>query len=332
MQPFPYKREFIDPDELWENAVKDDLVTLEPLELPEDQSGWRSIPRFLRWEFMGQPLALVTSDLCYDRVNRLVDYFSEKARMKAHRKGKLSPEEYYHEQYPRLLAEAEKLLQEEQAKGGPVHPLRHWLRESIYLIGGNIECTTFKISATKALLQYLGSKVVLDPSAGWGDRLLGAAAAGVPVYHGVDPNPELKPAYDEMIEFVKRKNPQLQYTVVSEDFLKVNLTPESYDTVFTSPPFFDYEVYSEDPKQSIHGRPTLQEWTENFFYPYLAKAWKALAKGGYFAMYISDTKEGKYTSNMYNYINKQLKGQFLGLIALTDEDKTHGYPIWIWRK
>jgi 16S rRNA G966 N2-methylase RsmD len=332
MQPFPYKREFINPDELWENAVNDDLVTIELLELPEDMSGWRSVPRFIKWEFMGEPIALVTSDKCYDRVNRLVDYFSEPARMKAHRKGKLPPIQYYQEQYHRLFAEAQKLQQQEIDEGGPVHDIRHWLRETIYLLGGNIECTTFKISASKAVFQYLGSKIVLDPSAGWGDRLLGAAAAGVLVYHGVDPNPDMKTAYQEMIDFVKEKNSELHYSVTNDDFLKVNITPESYDTVFTSPPFFDYEIYSTDPKQSIYGRSSLKQWTENFFYPYLAKAWKALVKEGYFAIYISDTKEGKYTTNMYNYINNELKGNFLGIIALTDEEKTHGYPIWIWQK
>lgn len=331
--PFPYKRQFMNPDELWQNARTKDLVTAQVITLPDDMTSWRSIPRGFKWDFQGRIMAFVTSDSSYDSVNKLVDYFSEPARMKAFRQGRQSPYDYYMTHYPQIFAQAQKYLQEEIAKGGPVHPLEHWVREAIYLNGKGLECTHFKIAVSKAIFKYFGSRVVLDGSAGWGDRLLGAAAAGVQVYHGVDPNPHLKGPYDEMLSFVKERDPSLQYSFLLEDFLLVDLVPESYDTFFSSPPFGPFEVYNPgDPKQSIHGRDNMDAWTVGFFYPYLRKAWSALVKGGYFIIYISDTKTGKYTANMHKFINEQLKGDFLGIIALTDEERSYGYPIWVWRK
>lgn len=329
--PFPYKREFIDPEELWKNAVSLDLVRVEVITLPKDMNSWRSIPRGFEWKFQGETVAFVTTEPCYSMVNKLVDYFSEEARMHASRKDRMSPYDYYMTHYPEILTQAQQYQSVARTKGDD-RPLKHWLREAVYLNGKGLECTTFKIAVTKALFRYFGSKVVLDPSAGWGDRCLGAAAAGVTIYHGVDPNPRLRKAYDEMIGFIHAHNPELQYSIVSEDFLKVELTPGSYDTIFTSPPFFDFEIYSDDPKQSVHGRGTIDKWTNEFFYPYLRKAWDALATGGYFIIYMSDTKAGKYASNMHQFVTKDLKGNFLGIIALTDEEKSYGYPIWCWRK
>jgi len=324
-EPFPYKREFIDPEALWQNAVNEQSAQIRLINPPQGFGKWRTIPQGVDWQFQGQPVGCVVVSDAYEKVNKLVDYFSEPARMHARRKGKPSPLEFYQTQYPNVIQKAQELAATDE------HglPFRHWIREAVYTMIP--ECTAFKISVTKAVFDYFGSKVVLDPSGGWGDRLLGAAAAGVPIYHAIEPNPNLIQPYTEMIEFVTAHNPNLRYAVVHEDFLKVNVQPETYDTIFTSPPFYDYEEYVHDPKQSIYSRPTLQDWKRNFFYPYLRKAWDALASEGYLILYISDTRD-KYTWDMYNFINKQLHGQFLGIIAVTTETYEYAYPIWVWRK
>jgi 16S rRNA G966 N2-methylase RsmD len=326
-ESFPYKREFINPGELWDNCVSLDVSPLKVIhvdKINDDRpSGWRSIPREIRWEFQGKLIAFVVRDEAYNQVNRLTDYFSEVARMKSHRKGHLSPYQFFSTNYDLI----EKKARELAIKDTQSQPFRHWLREAVYELIP--ECTTFKISVTKSLFSYLKSKIVLDPSAGWGDRLLGAAAAGVDVYHGIDPNTEMRSCYDEMIRFVQKQD---SYSVITDDFLKVNLQPESYDTVFTSPPFFDYEIYSSDAKQSINGRGTLDAWKTDFFLPYLKKAWEALAKNGYFTIYISDTKTGKYVHDMLRYINQTLNGTFLGVIGVTNPGYEYAFPIWVWRK
>lgn len=324
---FPYKRDLLNVEELWNNALNLDLVEIKTLYTNDFDTkrprGWRSIPRWIKWKYKGKLLCFIVSTEAYDKVDKLVDYFSEKQRMEAHKKGVQSPVEYYKSNYDTLLIKARDM--EQHSNNSECLPLHYWLREAVYM--AKVECTSFKITASKCLYKFLNSKVVLDPSAGWGDRLLGAAAADVEIYHGVDPNSLLRSSYDEMLSFVDK-----DYTVVTDDFLKVNIDNDTYDTVFTSPPFFDFEIYSSDANQSICGRSGLKDWIENFLYPYISKAWYALKIGGHLCLYITDTKTDKYIADMYNFVNNRLKGQYLGVIALSTSDLTHAYPIWIWRR
>jgi len=325
VEPFPYKREFMNPDELWQNAISLTDIPLKVIRLNNDRV-WPSIPKNYRWQFMGYPLAFILPKTGYDQVNRLTDYFSEEVRLRANVYGCVSPLEYYRQNYSEVIDKA-KELQEKYHD----HPnFRFFIREAVYNLAR--ECNNFKIDLTKYILMFFGSKKVLDPSAGWGDRLLGAAAAGVDSYYGIDPNPALREPYDEMIRFVQARGRGQNFTVLTEDFLKVEMDPESVDTVFTSPPFWNYEIYSSAPGQSIEGKSTVEDWQDNFLFPYLERAWRFLCRGGYMILYISDVRTGRYVGNMARYINQQLKGQFLGIIASASEDLTHGYPLWIWRK
>lgn len=329
IQPFPYKKEFItDVDELWDNSVNLNLSPLRVVDYPNINKNrptdWRTIPKWLDWSFQGKLLAFVVSNDAYKKVDILTDYFTEEPRMQARKKGKISPLEYYTQNYNTIVEKANNMVMENSDL-----PLRYWMREVVYYSG--LECSTFKISTSKALFQYLKSKVVLDGSSGHGDRILGAAAAGVLVYHGVDPNPMLRSSYDSIIDFLRSKGKE-NYHLITEDFLQVNFVPETYDTFFTSPPFWDYETYSDDPKQSISKREDLQTWISQFLLPYLRKAWSAIIKGGYMAIYISNTRDGKYVDRMYNFVNNELKGKYLGVVAVTHASLNKAFPIWIWRK
>ncbi len=331
VEPFPYKREFMDPEQLWNNAVTKDVVQLAVIKLA-DERGWPSIPKNYKWEFMGKTVAFVNPKSSYDEVDRLVDYFSEDARMLARVHDAVCPLDFYHQNYDLVVAKAKEL----EAKWYDHPNFRFFLREAVYHMTS--ECTTFKIGVTRAVCKYFNAKKVLDPSAGWGDRLLGAAAAGVDVYHGIDPNPNLRSAYDSMIRFIGSRPPQNvnpvedRFRVLTEDFLKVEVDQNSYDLCFTSPPFFDFEVYSTDPNQSIQGRTTVEDWTVDFFYPYLRKGWGAVCKGGYMVLYISDVKTGRYVNNMVRFVTRELKGNFMGIISVAGSSLSYAYPLWIFRK
>lgn len=321
-EPFPFKREFINPEELWRNATTLDLVSPK---IVRPEQHWRSLPKNFRWEFKGKTMVFLVDATAYDLIDKLVDYFSEEPRIHAQRKGCASQFDYYDANYPTVVAKAQELMSKD-----PSMPFRFHLREALYFL--NPECTTFKISLTKAILKYFGSRIVLDPSAGWGDRMLGAAAAGVSVYHGIDPNTALREPYDDILQFIQRNNVGQNYSVLTDDFLKVEVQRGAYDTVFTSPPFFDYEIYSNDPAQSITGKTDVGNWLVDFFYPYLRKAWDALASGGYMILYISDAGRNRYVQSMYNYVTRELRGQFLGVIGASDPYLERVWPIWVWRK
>lgn len=346
LEPFPYKTEFIDPDEIWKTACELDLAHLQII--PEvdrnTKAGWRSIPRTMTWHFKltpngkAHPYAFVSKDGQYDLMNKLSDYFSDEARMHARRKGRPSPVELYQSHYVELLAIAEaSKLEAEQASTKERWqkqdmPLRYWLREAIYRHKLKPECTTFKMSVSKALFKHFGSQRVLDGSAGWGNRLLGAAVASVPIYHGYDVNERMRQPYQKMLEFIASKNPSLQYQVTIADFLKATLPVAYYDTFFSSPPYFDFELYSDDAAQSTNQFQSLSSWTHSFLLPYVKQGWQALAPGGHYCLYLNDIKDCKYVMTAIQYLNQQLHAKFLGVIAVTDEDLAYAFPIWVWQK
>jgi hypothetical protein len=337
-QPFPYKKEFMNPDELWNNLLTMNLVQVKVVQLVDEIAGrrpWSSIPKNYQWKFLGQTVAIITPKATYNAFDKLTDWFTEPARIQANVHGCPAPIEYYQQNYDQVVRKAQELQQQWND-----HPsFRYFMREAVYALTS--ECTTFKIGASRKILEYFKAKKVLDPSSGWSDRMLGAAAAGVDVYHGVDPNPALRSGYDEVIQFVSQRPPQNQlgpiegrFSVLTADFLKVNLEPESYDTVFTSPPFWNFEQYSTAPGQSIQGISTVEQWTTDFLYPYLTKAWNALCVGGHMILYISDVKTGRYVANMARYMNKELHAKFLGIIGLCGDevDLSYAYPLWIFQK
>lgn len=332
IEPFPFKREFFDPEELWTNAVLENPVVPRVVKLTDERS-WPGIPKNFRWQFMGQPVAFVNPKTTYDLVDKLTDYFSEEARLSAHVHECPAPLDFYTSNYSQVITKAREL----QASDPQKKDSRFYIREAVYHLTS--ECTTFKIATAKAVLKYFKSKKVLDPSSGWGDRILGAAAAGVTVYHGIDPNSALRSSYDQIIEFIAQRPPQNamgpitdRFRILTDDFLEVKIQEGGYDTVFTSPPYFNWEVYSNEPGQSISGRSTVEEWTTGFLYPYLQKAWSGLCNGGHMLLYISDVRTGRYVANMSRYVNQQLRGQFLGIIGIVYDDMAYAYPLFCWRK
>ena len=154
-------------------------------------------------------------------------------------------------------------------------------------------CSQFKPNIAKVLYDKLGSKSILDFSAGWGDRLAGFYASETgEFYIGIDPRKENHPIYEQQKQFyekhrtmfeVDKKSMFVEYP--AEDF---EYKPDSYDTVFTSPPYFGVERYSYDDTQSWVRYKTIDEWNEHFLQKTLKKLWCSVKSGGYILINISD--------------------------------------------
>ena len=65
------------------------------------------------------------------------------------------------------------------------------------------------------------------------------------------------------------------------------------DLVFTSPPYFAKEAYSEDEEQSYKKFGTYGLWRDGFLKPTLETAYEWLRPGGYLLWNIADAKFGK---------------------------------------
>ena len=119
---------------------------------------------------------------------------------------------------------------------------------------------------------------ILDFTMGWGGRLVGAAALDIPKYIGIDLNKNLEKPYREMEKTLKELGTSTDIKLIFQDALKVDYSKLDYDMVFTSPPYYNKEIYSGTDKM------TEEEWNEKFYRPIFAKTWKYLKNGGHYIL------------------------------------------------
>lgn len=129
----------------------------------------------------------------------------------------------------------------------------------------------FKATTAKYLYAKYGATHVLDPTAGWGGRLLGAYGLNID-YTGIDTNIDMKPAYDGMIAFLGEK---YKSSMIWEDCLKVDFSQIDYDFVLTSPPYSNLEKYAH-----MKGWKDNEDFHINFFIPLWKKCLKHIKRDG----------------------------------------------------
>lgn len=155
--------------------------------------------------------------------------------------------------------------------------------------------------------------VVWDPSAGWGGRLLGALAADRQItYIGNDPNtdhnlPDGTTKYDQIYNFFTNnvqqgglfpvENPTIFiFSQQGSETMQSNPVFKKYkgkvDFIFTSPPYFAKEAYSEDEDQSYKKFSQYDLWRDGFLHETLKTAVSWLKPGGIIAWNIADAVFG----------------------------------------
>jgi hypothetical protein len=230
----------------------------------------------------------------------------------------------------------------------------------------------FKPVIAKAFYEKFQSKNVLDFSAGWGDRLCGFYASDCTEHYvGIDPNLDCHPNYKKQIEFYEKRRTFLEepkkVTLIAQPAEDVDYSEyENYfDTIFTSPPYFNTEKYSEQETQSYLRYKQIDDWNVNFLHKALGKMIPTLKKDGILAINIADvySSEDKGYVDIVNSMNDFLASQgltYMGCIGMemakrlnstgagsatagySDEEakerleetknKAFCEPIWIWRK
>lgn len=172
---------------------------------------------------------------------------------------------------------------------------------------------------------------VYDSSAGWGGRILGAMATDpdLPRYHyiGNDPNPDnFIPElgitrYEAMATFFNEKSSRINplqkamgyvantFHIFQEGSEDIGDHPDfqqykgKLDMVFSSPPYFNREAYSEDDKQSYKKfGSSYESWREGFLRPTLTTAYNALKNERYILWNIADVLVGKNEDGSNKYL------------------------------
>ena len=86
-----------------------------------------------------------------------------------------------------------------------------------------------------------------------------------------------------------------------------------FDTIFTSPPYFNTEKYSDEDTQSYIRYKKIDDWNKNFLHKALGKMIPTLKAGGIMAINIADVFSGpdKGYVDITNAMNDFLKSQGL---------------------
>lgn len=164
-----------------------------------------------------------------------------------------------------------------------------WIR-----MGGVGYCVNFRPAVARGIYELnAGPEArIYDFAGGYGSRCMGAYfAENVVEYVGVDVN-------TETVEYTHREQKFLTdnfgsstkmttYLCGSEEFLQNHPEYKGYfDMSFSSPQYFNTEIYSSEPTQSCHKYPDYVRWVKYFYIPTILNAIDVLKDGGIFAINI----------------------------------------------
>ncbi|EGD75670.1 hypothetical protein PTSG_07789 [Salpingoeca rosetta] len=279
---------------------------------------------FLPLQFKGRCHTFVHDGGDYDSMDVLADFFQEGPRLRAVRKDQeASPLELWSRP-----AFVHGVVGDCLRKRGQI--TLYALREEVYTQVK--ECTQFKPSLAAAVMRLFRATRVLDFSAGWGDRLLGAIAADVTTYHAWDPNHTLKAGHDAMRRRFLPSDRLGDFQITYTGFEHAQLESSAYDLVFTSPPFFDFEVYTQLPGQSVNTYRGFVSWLVDFLLASIRRAWAALRPGGHCVIHITDVYKTRVCEPMCLLVLATLECvQYEGVLCSLG-GMGRPRPLWVFRK
>jgi RimJ/RimL family protein N-acetyltransferase/tRNA1(Val) A37 N6-methylase TrmN6 len=270
----------------------------------------------LKFDQLSKTNRTIVIDYAKDqKYNQITDYFTNPCRMDCVFKGNMSPLEYYRKNKGKVLKNS--------LKAGKFD----YLKFEDYMYRKSNMCNNFQITIIMNIYAFFKPKRILDSSAGWGDRLVAAMASDVK-YVGVDPSKCLKPLYPKIIKGLNGDADRFQ--IINKPFEKITEKDieETFDLAFTSPPFWDVEVYnSENENQSIMSYSDEDSWVKGFLNKLADINISYLKKGGHLVIYVPE-----YTGFM-EYMSKRKDIKRLEDIKYHySDDSKKRRTILVWKK
>lgn len=274
-------------------------------------------------------------------INLITDFFTEYERISTSKRIFMpdTPLEMWKKDHKKIIHRAKQFF----GKTDPYH-----VRLAIFSY--TKESSNFRATIALSLYRYFRPLNILDISAGWGDRLIGALAYASQVdnfgvYMAFDPNTNLHPKYRQIINRLIRKPlTTRQFVMIPQPFENaasvLNEFGYLYDLVFSSIPYFDLEQYDIGPvkssgeeNQSIIKYTKVEQWIKSFLIPIFKISSEFLEVGGNLAL----NMEGKFVSDLFyehSHIFEEERLQYMGIIGYVSDDSRDGvvHPIYIWRK
>lgn len=225
-------------------------------------------------------------------LNYLTDYFTLEERIKASFINNKSPIEYFKENKKEIIKNLNlKSINE-------IVNIDDWFKFDKYMFDHVRFTNNFRISVILKILDVFKPTKWLDISSGWGDRLISAILSPtIKKYYSTDPNLDLHKHYDDIRE--KFNVSKKDYKIKKTGFEKLKIKDYDFDFIFSSPPFFKTEKYSDYPDDSLVNFDSEKDWYENFLLFSIIKALKHLKVNCYFILNM------KFHSNKDSYLSNQ---------------------------
>jgi hypothetical protein len=261
---------------------------------------------------------------------KLIDYFQESCRIKCRRRNRAQTGE-------EIFAQNRNKIYRYCVRNNTLN------FEGIYqaaLKFGFYACSEFNplymISAVRYFREYLGLEVknILDMSAGRGSRMLAAILLNCD-YTGIDPSNCTHENYETMRRFYGQfgHSQTRFYKCGFEDISHEILQKHGpYDLMFSSPPYFDLEIYENASAQSINKYTQLQNWLNKFLYVCMHKIITHLRHGGIMAINIDNplTQDLDVVTPMLKFVDP--KCEYIGCLPMLSPKQNMIMSVWCWRK
>jgi len=346
---YPYKKYYLDIDELVELASR-----YKPIYINSKDKRCKDIiskNKFVKFvKYKNDYMFIMTdSDSKFYEINQITDYFTEECRVKTcmREKDMIHPFEYFNLYKTQIVKFLESIGKEISFEN-----LNRFMEYSREIQENEYKkpsiCTNYKLTYLLGILNHFKPKRWLDMSAGWGDRLCAAYLYGVDYYYGIDPSsclagPEsINKGYNFIVKYFSSKKYKTQVKIYNGPAEIAPLSDNNvmkYDFIFTSPPFFTFELYDKDSKtQSTNLYKTNEAWLNNFLFVTIDRAWSLLMKGGNYVMYIEDKKEYRFIPKLLQHMRDKSDCKYEGIIYQIFYDKKwvknpyDVHTVYCWKK
>lgn len=170
---------------------------------------------------------------------------------------------------------------------------------------------------------------VLNPCAGWGGRLLGIASCMFNNIEYVETDPQTQ-TFQGLQQLKKFLHLGENYKQFNLPFEELELQDNYFDFVFTSPPYFDTEHYSDEATQSYKKNNSYENWKNNFLFVMIDKIIKAMKKDAICILNVGNKRYTisddikSYLKSKYNIttenLDYSLDNSSENAIRMSDED------------
>ena len=120
-------------------------------------------------------------------------------------------------------------------------------------------CYSYSRFNAKSCFEFIekySPSFVYDPCGGWGERMIAFTYKNIK-YHYNDISNKAKENVDKIAKFLKVEK---LYSSTCEDSSKLNMTNSQHDAVFTCPPYWNKEIYTDKGSENLSYEEFIEWW------------------------------------------------------------------------